>query len=87
MNMIWHDDQPVKAKLLSISIDTDFQDDVAGGFGENPTFGAGEGDEERFVIGLVVRKFAAIFVFSLHLGVRTGGDARASIVFLDSNSG
>jgi len=67
VDVIWHYDQSVKTKFFPVPIDADFEHHVAGGFRENPSLGGGEGNEEGFVVWLVVWKFAAIFVLSFHL--------------------
>jgi len=69
MNVIRHDDQPVKIATFAIIVEAGVENDRAGGFGQNPAAVGNEGYEDRSVVALVVGELAAVFVFSQHAGI------------------
>ena len=71
MNVIGHHYRAVQREALGVSSDTRFQNNHASFRGQDPAVVRTERYENAFIVALIVRKVAAIFVDSFHVGTNT----------------
>ena len=66
VNMVGHYDHTVQTEEFTVACQEGLQSDFAGCLWKYPAVACAECDEKHFIVRLVMRQLAAVFVFAEH---------------------
>jgi hypothetical protein len=66
MNVVWHHDECMQFKAMTVTAEAGLHDDPAGDFRQNPASRRAKCDEENLVVRLKVWELATIVIAAVH---------------------